>query len=733
MTEINARQIRVPPQTELPAFLQELHCRYQPLRDGAAANYIPKLANANPEWFGISVVTADGQAYSVGDTSVLFTIQSISKPFVYGLVLEDWGSESVREKIGIEPTGDPFNATLASEEIEERKYNPMINAGAIATTSLIKGANQEERQRRLFGMFERYLGRRVEIDQSVFDSRQATDSLNRAIAYIMLNFGRIEGKIEEILDLYFQQCSLRVDCGDLALMAATLANAGINPVTGQQAIASRTVKNLLSIMYTCGLYDFSGQWAYRVGLPAKSGLSGALIAVVPGQMGIAVYSPPLGEHKKSLRGVKVLEALSRTFGLHIFDKAPLGQGLEYGVWGAGRNRPEVKDTSLSVYRQENDETETAEREILDNSLSPPYFQGQSPLPPVRSALDEVKSSHQGETGDRTFFTNPSLGVPSQSIGAASTMGSNITQGLTAFLNKLYDKYLPLRDGKIYTSEPNLVEINPDWFAICAVTGDGQVFSVGDWDQPFLIQSISKVFAYGLALEDCGRDQVLRKVDVEPTGDAYDSIIKVEENSKRPYNPMVNTGAIAITSLIAGREPAHKLNRVLEMYRRYIGHRVFIDTPTVVSEQTQGDRNWAISYLLRNFGTLSGDIKQILDLYLQQCSVLVNCQDLAVMGATLANHGTNPMTGERAIHPDYVRDLLSVMFTCGMYDFAGEWAYEVGFPAKSGVGGGIIAVVPGLMGIAVFSPPLDKRGNSVRGIKVCKELSGHFGLNIFEPT
>ena len=298
-----------------------------------------------------------------------------------------------------------------------------------------------------------------------------------------------------------------------------------------------------------------------------------------------------------------------------------------------------------------------------------------------------------------------------------------------YLQQLHHKYLPWRDGKIYISEPNLTEVSRDSFGICIATTSGQIYSVGDWHVPFLIQSISKVFAYGLALEDWGRDEVLEKVDVEPTGDAYDSIIKVESRSKRPYNPMVNAGAIATTSLIKGQGPAHRLNRILDMYRRYIGHRVFIDTPTFVSERMNGDHNWAISYLLRSFGMISGDIGQTLDLYLQQCSVLLDCRDLALMGATLANNGVHALSGERAVNADYVRDLLSIMYTCGMYDFAGGWVYRVGFPAKSGVGGGIIGVVPNRMGIAVFSPPLDQRGNSIRGIKVCEELSQRFGLHI----
>lgn len=640
----------------LSAFLQDLHRQYQPLRQGVVASYIPELAKANPDWFGISAVSIDGQQSHVGHTAQHFTIQSISKPFVYGLALEHWGEEQILSRIGVEPTGDPFNSLLEPEEIFRRQYNPLVNAGAIVTTSLIGGESLEERSHRLLQLFRRYTGRAIEIDAAAFQSKRNSDHLNRALAHMMFNFELIEGDINEILHLYFQQCSLLVTCQDLAIMAATLANGGCNPLTGEQALDPQYVKHLLSIMYSCGLYEFSGQWAYKIGIPAKSGLAGAIIGVIPQQMGIAVFSPPLGKHKKSYRGVNIFEELSQQFKVHLFEttiKEPLGQS---------------------------DQTK-----ISSISLAP-----------------DCSSSGTNEIEKNSWMD---------------------------CLQQLYHKYLPCREGEIYTSEPDLTDINRDSFGICVTTVSGHIYSVGDCDLPFLIQSISKVFAYGLALEDWGRDEVLERVDVEPTGDAYNSIIKVQSQSKRPYNPMVNAGAIATTSLIKGKGPAQRLNRLLAMYRRYIGHRVFVDTPTFMSERMNGDRNWAISYLLRNFDMIFGDIGQTLDLYLQQCSVLLDCQDLALMGATLANNGVNPLTGERAIQADYVRDLLSVMYTCGMYDFAGGWVYQVGFPAKSGVSGGIIGVVPGKMGIAVFSPPLDERGNSIRGIKVCEELSRHFGLHI----
>jgi glutaminase len=305
----------------------------------------------------------------------------------------------------------------------------------------------------------------------------------------------------------------------------------------------------------------------------------------------------------------------------------------------------------------------------------------------------------------------------------------IASPLQAYLDTLLSTYQPLRDGAVADYIPELARADPDWFAICVVTVDGQVYKVGHYEQEFTIQSVSKPFAYGMALEDHGREYVLSKVGVEPSGDAFNSIV-LDQASNRPYNPMVNAGAIATSALIMGDNPADRMNRMLATFRRYTGREIRMDVSVFVSERTTGDRNRAIAYLMRNFGMLDGQLDEALDLYFQQCSLLVNCHDLGVMAATLANDGVNPITGERAIDAGYVQDVLSVMYTCGMYDFSGEWAYQVGMPAKSGVGGGILAVSPKRLGIGVFSPLLDPRGNSVRGVQVCRNISQHFGLHAF---
>ncbi|MET0919652.1 MAG: glutaminase A [Acidimicrobiia bacterium] len=296
-------------------YLEQLHAECRDLRDGEVATYIPQLGMAAPDTFAICVVTVGGYAYEVGDIDQQFTIQSISKPFAYGLALEDHGVDAVSERVGVEPTGDPFNSITVDEK-SNRPFNPMVNAGAIVTTSLVRGAAHDEKLGRLLDAFGKFIGHDIEIDQAVFESERETGDRNRAIAYLMRNFGMLDGDVEQMLDLYFQQCSFLVTCRDLAVAAATLANRGENPITGERALAARYVGNVLSVMQTCGMYDFAGEWTYTVGLPAKSGVSGGLIAVLPGQLGIGVLSPPLDARGNTARGIEVCRRLSHDFALH---------------------------------------------------------------------------------------------------------------------------------------------------------------------------------------------------------------------------------------------------------------------------------------------------------------------------------------------------------------------------------------------------------------------------------
>lgn len=304
--------------------------------------------------------------------------------------------------------------------------------------------------------------------------------------------------------------------------------------------------------------------------------------------------------------------------------------------------------------------------------------------------------------------------------------------IQSYLESLHAQLENLRTGQVASYIPELTKANPDWFGICIATLDGVVYAVGDSEQPFTIQSISKPFVYATALTDRGQAFVSSRVGVEPSGDAFNSI-SLNPQTGAPLNPMINAGAIASASLVAGDTPAAQWERIAASVGAFMGRDITVDESVYRSESETGFRNRAIAWMLKNFGIIDGEPMAALENYFRQCSILVTCRDLALMAATLANGGVNPLTRQRALPAEHVERVLSVMATCGMYDYAGSWLYEVGIPAKSGVGGGIIAVLPGRLGIGIFSPPLDEKGNSVRGIEACKRFSHDFHLHVFNHT
>lgn len=300
--------------------MERLHAACAEERSGTVADYIPQLALADPEWFGICIATTDGQVYEVGDTRQPFTIQSMSKPFTYGLALAANGREAVAAKVGVEPSGDAFNSISLAPE-SGRPLNPMINAGAITAASLVPGATADERLEAIVDAYSRYAGRRLAVDEAVFASERATGHRNRAIGHMLRTFDILTEDPEATLELYFRQCSVTVDARDVALMAATLANGGIHPVTGAVALDGDLVETVLSVMTTCGMYNGAGEWVEAVGMPAKSGVAGGIMAVLPGQVGVCVFSPRLDQHGNSVRGVEVCRRLSHGLELHFLHVA----------------------------------------------------------------------------------------------------------------------------------------------------------------------------------------------------------------------------------------------------------------------------------------------------------------------------------------------------------------------------------------------------------------------------
>ncbi|THD70084.1 MAG: glutaminase A [Bradyrhizobium sp.] len=303
--------------------------------------------------------------------------------------------------------------------------------------------------------------------------------------------------------------------------------------------------------------------------------------------------------------------------------------------------------------------------------------------------------------------------------------------LQRFLNSCYQEFRGDDSGAVADYIPELKKANPAHFGIALVTIDGHVYEIGNSAVPFTIQSVSKAFVFALALEMVGEERVAAAIGVEPSGEAFNSIRLTNDN--RPFNPMVNAGAIACSGLIHQVDGAGAFDRILAKLSQFAGRELAVDDAVHASEVITGNRNRAIAWLLRNYSVVLGDVDAVLDTYFRQCAVLVTARDLAVMAATLANRGINPVTGVQVITPHVVASTLSVMTSSGMYDYAGEWIYRVGIPAKSGVGGGIVAALPSQLGLGTFSPCLDSHGNSVRGLKVCEALSARFDLHMLNRS
>jgi len=303
----------------IEAYLADLHREVSGLSGGEPAGHTPALALAPANAFGIAIATLDGKVYEVGDTRSPFTLQSIAKPLMHALALEDVGRETVLRHVGVEPTGEASSAIGLDEN---RPFNPMVNAGALAITALVQGADYPTRRARVLAMLEGFAGHTLMIDEAAFRAERDAGERNKAIAALMRQAEMLEGDTGEILDLYFSQCAVQVDCADLAMMAATLANGGVNPLTEERAMRGEFATDVLTVMNSCGMYNYAGQWSYEVGAPATASVAGAIIAVVPGQVGIAAYAPRLDGRGNSIRGLEACKRIARDFDLHVFRHQP---------------------------------------------------------------------------------------------------------------------------------------------------------------------------------------------------------------------------------------------------------------------------------------------------------------------------------------------------------------------------------------------------------------------------
>jgi glutaminase len=300
--------------------LESVYAQTKDLSGGKNADYIPELGKVNPNYFGIVVITVDGKIYSVGDTKIPFAIESIVKPFTYALAIQDNGEEIMESKVGMNATGQKFNSVMAIEQMPNHLENPLVNAGAIQVASLIKGKDNDEKWNRILAYTQALSDGKPYLGTAVYESESSTNQHNQAIGKLLESYGLITTDSLPAVDLYTKACSIMVTAEQLALMGATFANGGVNPLSHQAVIDPKFVKDALSMMTVAGLYENSGAWWLKVGIPAKSGVGGGIIAIIPHKMAIVAFAPPLDEAGNSVKAQAAIEELSKTWNLHVLAK-----------------------------------------------------------------------------------------------------------------------------------------------------------------------------------------------------------------------------------------------------------------------------------------------------------------------------------------------------------------------------------------------------------------------------
>ena len=312
----------LPPQQEIEELVEEAYARFKPNKDGKNSQVYPALAKVPSELFGICIVGTSGNVYAIGDSDYEFTIMSVSKPFIFALVCEEIGVEEARQKLGVNATGMAFNSLAGIERSPDGRSNPMVNSGAIATTSLVPGGNLEARWKFIHDGLSRFAGRKLPLNDEVYASASATNFRNQAIARMLQSYGRIYIDPADAVDLYTKQCALNVSAKDLAVMGATLADGGVNPITKERVVDPSVCHYALAVMTTAGLYETSGDWLFDIGLPGKSGIGGGIVTVSPGKGGLGTFAPPLDAAGNSVKGQLAAKYLSQELGMDLFASQP---------------------------------------------------------------------------------------------------------------------------------------------------------------------------------------------------------------------------------------------------------------------------------------------------------------------------------------------------------------------------------------------------------------------------
>ena len=828
---------------------------------GTVADYMPQLARVDPNQYGVSVCSVDGQRYSCGDSSTPFCVQSTTKPLAYAMALEQFGEDVVHQHVGREPSGRNFNERVLNPE--GRPHNPLINAGAIMTASLVRpDLCLADRWDFVMDTWTRLAGgKKPGFANSVYLSESATADRNWCLGFMMKEARAFPENtdLKETLEFYFMLCSIEVDTEMMSVIAGTLANGGVNPLTGDRVFNARTVRNTLSLMSSCGMYDYSGEFAFQMGFPCKSGVGGSLVIVIPGVTGICTWSPSLDRLGNSVRGQDFCKSLVQRFAVHHLEvrsscllasgeesKVTLGRDSRVedggandavGLWyaaaegellrlkqlvsrgltvdvadydgrtslhiaaanghtacvefliAAGADRsaidrfsatalheaereghadcvalltspwlaspvPQIGPSEAAAHEADRAEDATALRHAfchLDHCGS-----GRTTMCQLHGALtacglmpddDRIAqllgSLPSGPNGfDRETFVSAGLAHPSVLLRQALTGRLAVPdfKALESSIGEIYNAVGKDNSGtvpaKLYNGWRQSVSDDREAFGVAGCTVSGQRCAFGASRCAVPASEVTSALNYSLAGDMAGEAKYHTHVGREPSGRGAEEMALNDDD--KPHNPLVNTGAIISCALIAPEAPMDERFDLIQ--RKYQdaagGQRVGYCNQHFAKERRDSDRSYCLAYMMREKGCFPSEISEkpvqdTLDLFFMANSIEMDAESLSVVAATLANGGICPTTDKRVFSAQAVRNCLSMMSSCGLGDFSGEFAFHVGLPGKTSRSGHTLIVVPGVMGICVWSPQLDKVGNSVRGVRFAQELVSRYNFHAYE--
>lgn len=858
----------LPDFSSFSTIMGEIFTEVKGITTGSVTEAVPQLSKVDPDLFAVSVCSVDGQRCDFGDSKTLFTIDALTHPLSYGLALEEAmgelgtvaGENFVHSHVGKEPSGRGSNERVLDRN--NLPHNPCLPSGGIMCASLIKRMEVEaDRFSYVLDKYTQLAGGsgRVTFSNSVYlGEKSAADHLY-CLGYMMKEERCFPAgtNLSDTQDFYLMMRSLEMTPSMMAVIAATLANAGTNPLTGERIFSERTVRNILSEMGSCGMDDYSGEFAFRVGLPAKSGMSGGVLVVIPGVAGFCSYSPRLDNLHNSVRGIEFCKRLVERFTFHPF--AGIGGSFETGsesdegpisvtksmrrvstmssmsvdsvseadegvfklfteLWWASaagdlQHLRRLVARSVDVNAADYDSRtalhlaaaeghmaatrtlllfgantslkdrfgETAEdaakrgghedvRALLHDPPEAIYASRASSLSEIlframdlsgiqsvlASALRDVLAvegfTNQRAPHTRDLFKDLTDGPAEYGLEAFTELvtkhriivpiirGEQVIKdfdGFSARIKEIYDTVMPDESGANADYIPSLAKADPDRFGISVCSVSGQQYDIGDSSQRFGVQSITKVVNYCIAQTNYSEEKVHTHVGREPSGRLFNEICLNEKNL--PHNPCINAGAMMTCSMLwPEKDVGARFSNIEDVWEDLTGGtRLPFNNSMYLGEKATADRNFCLGYYMKGSNAFpdwiktADDLMETLSLYFMTCSIELATEELAIVAATLANGGTHPLTGKKIFEPQLVRNALTLMQSCGMYDGSGEFAFSVGFPCKSGVGGGLMIIIPGIMGLATFSPRLDAQGNSQRGVRVCQELTAAFNFHNYD--